>query len=141
MQRSADCPVRCSGSRFPDVPGSGFISVYHHVTSDRDKTNGLPLLCLLSTTWFVRLSLARGYHSDIPRLHSLSLSHRELACHLTMKDQTEVCPLSGTGMFHPVIRTITARRSLFPSSLTCTPNSFPYGSPAHRAEIQAYRVP
>ena len=47
-----------------------------------------------------------------------------------MKDQTEVCPLSGTGMFHPVIRTITARHSLSPSSLTCTPDSSPYGSPA-----------
>jgi hypothetical protein len=58
----------------------------------------------------------------------------------------EVCTLSGQDKFGIPIRTITARRSLFPSSRTRSPDSFPLRLPAivdelSMAEDRAYHVP
>lgn len=51
----------------------------------------------------------------------------------------DVSPLSRE--VEPPIRTITARRSLLPSSYSRTVNSVPCGSPATRVTIRACRVP
>ncbi len=56
----------------------------------------------------------------------------------------EVCPLS-RGMMSPdgstPIRTITARRSLAPSSSTRNFVGLPYGLPTFAGELRAYHVP